>query len=100
MTDPLALLKALRRPRLLIRAARFGIQDYNRDRDLCRLMKTAKTPPPLAALDQLLVEEERLEATRQAGEASYSISRHVDVLIALMGEARLLPRPASEVYKL
>ncbi|MGH1369118.1 MAG: DUF6477 family protein [Maritimibacter sp.] len=94
MTDAVTILNALRRPRLLIRAARFGIEDYNRDRDLRRLMKTTSTPSPQVALDRLLAEEEQLEATRQTGAASYSIARHVDVLIALMGEARLLPRPS------
>ena len=34
MTDFAAILANLRRPRLLIRAARFGLQDYRRDRDL------------------------------------------------------------------
>jgi hypothetical protein len=44
---------------------------------------------------RLLNEEERLEATRRAGEASYSASRHIEVLIALMNEVRLLPRGAQ-----
>ena len=91
MTDPIAMLRKLRRPRLLIRAARFGLTDYSRDRDLARLVATATIPGPRAALERLLDQEERLEATRRAGDASYSISRHVEVLIALMAEARLLP---------
>ncbi|KPN62447.1 hypothetical protein XMM379_001831 [Aliiroseovarius sp. xm-m-379] len=97
MTDALDLLKSLRRPRLLIRAARFGMIDYNRDRDLKRLMKSPRTPSPASAVDGLIVEEARLEATRQAGDASYSVGRHVEVLIALMAEARLLPRKLKGV---
>ena len=43
----------------------------------------------------LLAEEERIEATRQAGDASYSFVRHIEVLIAMMAEVRLLPRAGA-----
>jgi len=95
MTDVTALLAALRRPRLLIRAARFGLAEYNRERDLRRLMRLPVAPSPARAVDSLIAEEARLEAIRLAGEASYSVARHVEVLIALMAEARLLPRPLA-----
>jgi Family of unknown function (DUF6477) len=93
MTDFCALLSELRRPRLLIRAARLGLQDYRRDRDLRRLI--AQTLSPERAVPQLVEEEERLEETRKAGDAAYSVSRHVEVLIALMAEVRLLPRKVA-----
>ncbi len=84
-------LSSIHRPRLLIRAARFGLQDYNRNRDLKRIMKTPTLLSPIRAVSGLMQEEARLEEIRKTGEATYSISRHVDVLIALMAEARLLP---------
>lgn len=90
MTDFRALLADLRRPRLLIRAAKLGLTDYRRDRDLRRLIDTAV--PPDRALPRLLTEEQRMEEHRRAGSAAYSIGRHIEVLIALMGEVRLLPR--------
>jgi hypothetical protein len=37
-----------------------------------------------------------MEARRTTGVAAYSPARHVEILIALMGEARLLPRPGTE----
>ena len=95
MTDFHTVMSNLRRPRLLIHAARFGLPDYRRDRDLRRLMRTATLPSPARALPQLLREEESLEATRRAGDAGYSLIRHVEVLIALMGETRLLPPRAG-----
>jgi hypothetical protein len=95
MTDFRALLANLRRPRLLIRAAHCGLVDYRRDRDLKRLLKS--TPSPERALDHLVLEEERLESIRQTGEASYSVTRHIEVLIAMMAEARLLPRPQAPI---
>ncbi|MGL6211260.1 MAG: DUF6477 family protein [Paracoccaceae bacterium] len=94
MTDFRALLADLRRPRLLIRAARHGLTDYRRDRDLRRLIDG--TAPPERSLPRLLWEEERIEATRQSGDANYSVARHIEFLIALMAEVRLLPRGSAE----
>jgi len=94
MTDFCRLLANLKRPRLLIRAARFGIEDYRRERDLARLINTQAHATPETALPRLFCEEERMENTRRAGDLGYSLSRHIEVLIALMAEARLLPRDA------
>ncbi len=95
MTDFRALLSELRRPRLLIRAARFGLGDYCRERDLKRLIDTPASPE--RAVSRLLSEEERMEETRLRGDACYSVARHIEVLIALMAEARLLPRDLHAV---
>lgn len=96
MIDILAQLTNLRRPHLLIRAARFGLVDYNRSRDLKRVMRTPHLPGPATALARLIDEEARLEDTRRAGDAAYSVTRHVELLIALMAEARLLPREEAK----
>jgi hypothetical protein len=85
-------LSQLQRPRLLIRAARHGQGDYRRDRDLGRLIGAAAPLSPQVSVLRLLSEEEHLEGIRRQGDAAYSIARHIDVLIALMAEARLLPR--------
>ena len=90
MSDFRSLLADLRRPRLLIRAARCGLADYRRDRDLRRLIPPGLSPD--SALPQLLDEENRLEDVRKRGDAAYPVGRHVEVLIALMAEVRLLPR--------
>lgn len=90
MSDFSVMLSNLRRPRLLMHAARFGLGDYRRERDLRRLVQTATSPE--VTLPQLIAVEERLEATRVAGDASYSVARHIDVLIALLAEAQLLRR--------
>lgn len=93
MTDLVQIITGLRRPQLLIRAARAGQADYNRTRDLKRLMRVQAAPAPDKALPLLLEEEGRLEEIRQKGDAAYSFVRHIDLLIAMMAEARLLPRP-------
>lgn len=92
MTDFRRFLTELSRPRLLVRAARHGLQDYRRERDLKRLIGPVTAPTSEAALTSLVAAEARLEATRRAGDAGYSIARHVELLIALMAEARLAPQ--------
>ncbi len=95
MTDLLSFLANLRRPRILMRAARFGLGDYRRERDLRRLVRS--TPAPAQALPRLIDEEDRLETLRREGRADYSAARHIEVMIALMAEARLLPRGPQAV---
>lgn len=88
MTDFRADLAQMHRPRLLIQAARLGLSDYRRERDLRRLgaLAASNTVP------QLLAQERAVEEARKAGTVGYSISHHIDLLIALMAEIRLLPR--------
>jgi hypothetical protein len=93
MTDFRTALSNLRRPRLLIRAARFGLEDYHRDRDLRRLLSVAASPE--RAVPQLLAEEARLEDIRVTGDIAYPVARHIEVMIALMAEVSLLPRSAT-----
>ncbi|MCU0908527.1 MAG: DUF6477 family protein [Rhodobacteraceae bacterium] len=90
-----AALSALRRPMLLVRAARFGLTEYRRDRDLRRLLPTATLPSPAAAVDQLLAAEEDAETRRREGAATYSAATHVELLVALLAEARLMARASA-----
>lgn len=93
MTEFRTLLADLRRPRLLLRAARFGAADYRRDRDLKRLLPGDALPAPEHTLPRLIDEEGRMEETRRRGDASYSLTRHIDILIALIAELHLIPAP-------
>ena len=90
MTDCPTLLASLRRPRLLMRAARFGLAEYRRERDLRRYVATATSPED--TVSSLISVEAKFEATRVAGDAGYSVARHIEVLIALLAEAQLLRR--------
>ena len=92
MPDLRRRLSQLQRPRLLIRAARHGLADYRRERDLPRLIGPPAPPSPQVTVLRLLSEEAQIEGRRQDGDAGYSIARHIDLLIALMAEAHLLPR--------
>ena len=89
MTDLMSMLGALRRPRLLIRAARFGVEHYRRGPALRRLIQT-EVPGHGATIMKLMAIEAELNEARINGDANYSVARHVDVMIALMGEAALM----------
>lgn len=77
-----------RRPRLLMTAARLGLPDYRRDRDLPRLLR-GMVGDTLAALETLEAEAERL---RRDGDGRWSCTRHVELVIALLAERQLRGR--------
>jgi len=90
MLDIQSLISQLRRPRLLVRAARFGVDDYDRERDLPRVLKTDTVPKPGDALMQLMGVESELDDQRSRKDALYAVGTHIDTLTAIMGEARIL----------
>ena len=90
MKDVLSIVADLRRPRLLIRAARIGAQEYQRDPHLHRILGYGSLPRPGAALMQLVFLESELDERRRSGDAAYAVTRHVEILVAMMGEARLV----------
>lgn len=98
MNDLAVIVQGLRRPRLLVQAARHGLGDYKRSRVLQRLVRLGGSPGPQRAVNALLPVEAHLEQARKSGDASYNPARHVEVLIALLGEVRLLSgdRSANE----
>ncbi|WP_147105585.1 DUF6477 family protein [Tateyamaria sp. syn59] len=97
MQDILTMLSALRRPRLLMRAARIGAEDYRRSAHLPRLLGYGQLPRHGAALMRLMEIEGDLNAQRISDDSSYSLLRHIDVLIAIVGEARILRAAQSEL---
>lgn len=97
MTDLFSMLSQLRRPRLLIQAARAGSEDYRRDPHLHRLLGQGQLPKSGDALMRLMDIEDALNQLRCARAGSYSLVAHVDVLIAMMGEARLARAGVPEV---
>lgn len=90
MQDIHSRIAGLRRPRLLVRAARFGVDGYDRAQRLPRLLERDVAPGTGEALVLLLELEEEHDLLRRTGRADYSAPRHVDVLIAIMAESRAL----------
>ena len=90
MQDILSMLNALHRPRLLSRAARIGAEDYRRAAHLPRLLGYGQLPRHGNALMRLMEIEGELNTLRLGEDSSYSLLRHIDVLIAIVGEGRIL----------
>jgi hypothetical protein len=91
------MLNALHRPRLLIRAARIGAEDYRRGAHLPRLLGYGQLPRHGAALMRLMEIEGELNALRLSEDSSYSLLRHIDVLIAVVGESRILRAALGDI---
>ena len=92
MSNAMSRLSTLNRPRILVRAARIGVAGYNRGRSLRRLLPGETVPSPGLAFDRLMEHEAVLDSIRREGGAAYSAARHVELLSALIDEARLAER--------
>lgn len=97
MLDLHSRIATLKRPALLARAARFGVDYYRRSVHLRRILQCETLPGHGAAIMQLLEMDSEIEALRRAGSASYRPARHVEILIAIMGEAHLLRATAPQL---
>ncbi|WEF23278.1 DUF6477 family protein [Paracoccus sp. S3-43] len=85
---PRVVAQPLRRPRILIRAAREGQSGWRRDRDLKRLLRLDHTPAPGAALPRLRAEEALLNDARLQRAADYDMHRHILLMIAILADMR------------
>jgi hypothetical protein len=99
MQDIHRALGALRRPPLLVRAARLGAGSYDRDAALPRLLGPGPVPAPADALVRLIGIERDHETARRQGAATWRAVHHVAVLIAVMGEAETIQNRSSDISK-
>lgn len=90
MQDVMSQLAQLHRPRVLMRAARIGAEDYDRDIHLSRLLGASVPNRHGAALIQLMELEALLNDARLSDGSGYNMLTHVEVMIAIVGEARAL----------
>lgn len=90
MKDIHSLLAGLHRPRLLMRAARIGAQEYRRETHLPRLLGYGVLPRHADALMRLLDAEQDIETQRTGTDPCYNVVSHVEIMIAIVGEAREL----------
>ena len=90
MQDVLTMLDRLTRPKLLIRAARLGAENYDRDTHLPRVLGYGQVPRTADALLRLMQQEAAINSLRKTRDTAYSLSAHLDLLIAMIGEARIL----------
>lgn len=90
MQDIHTMLARIKRPGLLIAAARHGLEEYDRSRHLKKILRTERLPGSAEAALKLIELEAALDEERREKSATYLIGRHVDLLVALMAEARRL----------
>lgn len=88
MTELSQLLSSLRRPKLLVRTARYGVVDYRRRKSLRRLFPGERLECQSQILPRLLETEAALDLARRDGTATYSPARHIETLTALIAEAK------------
>ncbi|EBA17765.1 hypothetical protein RSK20926_18542 [Roseobacter sp. SK209-2-6] len=86
MLDAKTRLMQLNRPKLLVRTARLGVANYNRSRDLKRILGGNQLCGPRQALTRLLDLEAEFDHRRRTRDAGYILTRHIEVLIALVAE--------------
>jgi len=99
MTDPMTLLAGLERPALLMSAARNALSAQGVCAATQRLLHGAAPRGPAEALLRLIELERLSEEARRAEDAAYSPARHVTLLAAMLGQARLIGRPASNRHE-
>lgn len=87
--------RGIRRPRLLMAAARAGLAGWQRDRDLPRLLRSEALPHPRQALDQLLMREARHDEARRGNRGDHDLRGHILVLIAILAEMQALSGSAT-----
>lgn len=97
MQDILTMVASLDRPKLLVQAARFGVDGYNRAQILPALLDRPTIPTPGQALICLMDVEAAHNALRLEKASHYQIADHVTALIAIMGEARLFRACAGHI---
>lgn len=88
MTGLDTILMQMQRPKTLVRAAKAALADHRRDPALRRLLKTQTLPGAARLACDLLAMEAMLDDQRRAGDAAYSVTRHIRVLTALIAEAQ------------
>lgn len=83
------------RPKILVTSAQFGARRYRRARDLPGAIPGLLARADAQILPELVAAEQRCEEERRARSAAYRPGRHVQILAALLAEARSLPEKVA-----
>ena len=97
MLDLHTRIATLKRPPLLARAARFGVDEYRRQVHLRRILRSETLPRHGHAIMQLMDIESGMNDLRRDRSANYRPAHHVEVLIAILGEAQLMRATAPQL---
>ena len=89
MKDIHSHIRDLRRPKLLVSAARHGVDSYTRNIHLAQYITIDPLPGPGVALMQLFDIEREMNDARLMKSGAYAPSQHIDILVAIMAEAHI-----------
>ena len=89
MKDINSYINDLKRPSLLVRAARHGIDSYDRNRHLGKYVDLTPLPGPGVALMKLFEIEREQNTARKLKSGTYAPADHINMLVAIMAEAQL-----------
>ena len=84
-------LSTLKRPKILIKAARIASQTYRRSRDLSRVLGYSYPTSESLIRQKLFDLEHMINQKRRLSDASYDLKTHVQVLSALLAEVTVEP---------
>jgi hypothetical protein len=88
MQDIKTQVSRLKRPKLLVSAARLALKDYRRKSHLSRILRGPVPAKASAVLGELCDMETHLNTLRKTRDAAYSAARHIEVLVALIAETQ------------
>ena len=80
-------LENAKRPKQLMRAAKYSCSYYRRETDLDRLSGAERTHSQTDIVERLLYKENDLNDKRHLNDASYVVTDHVNCLAALISES-------------
>ena len=79
-------LHSLKRSKILISAAKLGLETYNRAKCLGSFFALSTNQPPAQILQSFIDKEGRLNQMRLQQHVQYNIALHVTILTALIAE--------------
>lgn len=91
--------RALKRPKLLISAARLAAKKYRREYHLKALSQANAGKTEQKFFESLIEQENDLEWTRRSGSANYNVFRHITLLAAIIAEAGQEAQLAVEIRR-
>ena len=94
--DLITQLETVKRPSLLMRAARHGRNLYDRKRDLARILPQQASTLQCDIVKSLMIIEDEHEKKRHQNDAAYFVTEHVECLSALLAESVLLLQRAEQ----
>ncbi len=89
---PIEIFQKILRPKILMQAAKIGLQNYRRETDLKKILGARALSNHSQNISQLSDREIELEEARKSGNAAYDMNKHIQIMTALLQELYLLPK--------